>query len=82
MKATISNNGVKHTFDTDASTVVSHASHGAYGDPAGYEETLYRSPSRRYFIHGVGGVDSPYPVERIVPTTKSNGLKQVPLTEE
>lgn len=66
--------GRECTYDTDNATVVAHVTHGEFGDPAGYEETLYRTPGRRYFIHGVGGATSPYPEPSIVPVTKAEGL--------
>ena len=37
----------------------SHA-YSYYGDPAGYEETLYRTKRGLYFVCGRGGSESPY----------------------
>ena len=52
-------------YDTDEMSVVKKVSHGAYGDPAGYEETLYQTPDGFYFVYGCGGTESPYAEESI-----------------
>ena len=36
-------------YDTEAMTVVKKVSHGEFGDPAGYEETLYVAENGNYF---------------------------------
>lgn len=38
---------------------------GYFGDPAGYEEILYRTRNNRYVLVQRGGALSPYPSERI-----------------
>ena len=38
---------------------------GAYGDPAGYEESLYQTESGSYFLYVNGGADSKYAKEDI-----------------
>ena len=38
---------------------------GFYGDPAGYEETLYLTPDGYYFLYTNGGESSPYKKEKI-----------------
>ena len=43
---------------------------GAFGDPAGYEESLYQTKKGLYFIHGIGGETSPYPQETLRPITE------------
>ena len=47
-------------YDTENMTVVKKVSHGAFGDPAGYEETLYVAENGSYFLYTNGGEASPY----------------------
>ena len=39
--------------------------HGAFGDPAGYEETLYKTPDGKFFLYAFGGAESPFTAETI-----------------
>ena len=48
----------KKVYDTAASTVVKKVTSGFYGDPAGYEETLYITPDGFYFLYTNGGCES------------------------
>ena len=52
--------GKKHIYDTAKAEVMGHRAFGYYGDPAGYEETLYQTKGGLYFLWGLGGADSPY----------------------
>ena len=38
---------------------------GEFGDPAGYEESLYQTPGGLYFLYFRGGPQSPYAQEDI-----------------
>ena len=58
------------TFDTAASTVVKKHTYGAYGDPAGFETTLYLTPDGHYFLYTFGGTKSSYAKEKITPFSK------------
>lgn len=60
MKKTIRFNGKRHTCDTDTAVAIAHRNYGDFGDPAGYEETLFRNRNGFYFILGCGGNLSPY----------------------
>ena len=62
--------GKRHTYDTATSTEVASRSFGEFGDPAGYEETLYKTKQGLYFVVGAGGADSPYPTEDVKPLVK------------
>ena len=58
------------TYDTDEADVVKKYTFGDYGDPAGYEEILYRMRHRKdgkggYFVYRFGGPASPYPTPKI-----------------
>ena len=52
-------------YDTETAKVISKNAHGFFGDPAGYEETLYETGAGRYFVYTNGGESSRYPVEKI-----------------
>ena len=55
----------KKEYDTDNASVVKKVTVGAFGDPDGYEETLYVTESGNYFLYTNGGVASKYPTEDI-----------------
>ena len=62
------------TFDTDTATVVKKVCFGEYGDPAGYEMTMYQTPEGDYFLYVNGGAESPYKAEAITSYAKSKAL--------
>lgn len=55
----------KVEYDTEASELVAKHTVGAFGDPAGYEERLYKTEGGKYFLYMVGGEKSPYAEESI-----------------
>ncbi len=55
----------KCEYDTETAELVKKCAVGEYGDPAGYEESLYQTPTGSYFIYVNGGADSVYPTEDI-----------------
>ncbi|MBP3368557.1 MAG: hypothetical protein J6L71_03890 [Clostridia bacterium] len=55
----------KVEYDTDNATIVEKRTFGAFGDPAGYEETLYMTPNGKFFLYVNGGAESIYPEENI-----------------
>ena len=55
----------KKEYNTENATVVKKVTSGFYGDPKGYEETLYQTPDGAYFLYTNGGAESPYPSEGI-----------------
>lgn len=55
----------KKEYDTDTANVVKQYTYGYFGDPAGYEETLYQTPGGLYFLYVNGGCESPYAGEDI-----------------
>ena len=55
----------KVEYDTELSTVVKKKTFGSYGDPAGYEETLYVTEGGKFFLYTNGGAESPYTKEDI-----------------
>lgn len=52
-------------YDTEDADVIRKYTYGSFGDPAGYEEILYRMRNRKsdkggYFVYRFGGPQSPY----------------------
>ena len=41
-----------------------------FGDPAGYEESLFKTKKGAFFLYGKGGSESKYKEEAITPLTK------------
>ena len=56
----------KVEYDTDASELIQKKVFGVFGDPKGYEESLYKTQDGKFFLYGFGGSESPYKVETIV----------------
>ena len=63
------------TYDTATASVVKKVVYGAYGDPDGYETTMYQTPEGDFFLYTYGGETSPYPEESITAYTKVNAKK-------
>ena len=60
-------------YDTVEMTIVKKVTHGNFGDPAGYEETLFVAENGTYFLYTFGGKESPYPTEKLVNLSKAKG---------
>jgi len=58
-------------YDTAASTIVKKYTEGYFGDPAGFEETLYVTEGGKFFLYTAGGADSKYPTESIKRMSKA-----------
>ena len=61
MKKTI----CKVEYNTETATLVKEYAVGVFGDPAGYEESLYVAEKGNYFLYVSGGEASPDPAEDI-----------------
>lgn len=61
----------KKEYDTETATLVKKFTYSYFGDPAGYEETLFQTPSGLYFLYVYGGETSPYPTEDILRLAKA-----------
>ena len=61
----------KVVYDTEAAELIHKYTCGNFGDPAGYEETLYQMPGGQYFVYGNGGETSPYAEEKITRLAKT-----------
>ncbi len=57
-------------YDTDKASVVKKVTSGVWGDPAGYEMTLYVTEAGEYFLYTNGGEASPYKKEAITAYSK------------
>ncbi len=55
----------KVEYDTDTAELIGKKTYGAFGDAAGYEERLMKTPGGKFFLYGVGGPESPYAAETI-----------------
>lgn len=56
MKKTIA----RKVYNTDTATEIKRNTYSYFGDPAGYEEVLYKTAKGAYFVYGVGGPESKY----------------------
>ena len=61
----------KKEYDTETATLIQKRTYSYFGDPAGYEETLYQTPGGLYFLYVNGGESSPYPTEDILRLAKT-----------
>ena len=52
--------GKKHVYDTEKAEALGSCAFSYFGDPAGYEETLFKTKGGLSFLCGVGGEESPY----------------------
>lgn len=62
----------KKTYNTETAKSLKKIVIGEFGDPKGYEETLMQSARGLFFIYGVGGEESKYTEETIVPLSEED----------
>ena len=55
----------KVEYDTEVAEIVAKFTSGEVGDPAGYEETLYKTAAGKFFLYVNGGAESVHPEENI-----------------
>ena len=65
----------KIEYDTEASELIAKKSVGNFGDPAGYEESLYKTEGGKFFLYTNGGAESIYAVEGIKRMSAANADK-------
>ncbi len=58
-------------YDTDAAELLGKATAGSIGDPAGYEECLFKMADGKFFLYVNGGEESPYKKEDIKRMSKA-----------
>ncbi len=56
----------KKVYDTETSTLIKKVTVGSFGDPNGYEESLYQTEGGLFFLYVNGGEGSKYAKEDIV----------------
>lgn len=57
-------------YDTSKAKVIKKLTYGAYGDPKGFETTLFQTPEGDYFLYTFGGSESDYAKEAITAFSK------------
>ena len=62
----------KVEYDTEKAQLIGKVVNGEFGDPAGFEETLYMREDGKYFLYTNGGPSSIYPKEAI---TRMSAIK-------
>lgn len=55
----------KVEYDTENAELVAKFTSGAFGEADGYEESLYKTESGKFFLYVNGGEESPYKKEDI-----------------
>ena len=60
----------KKLYDTDTSIIVKKVTYSYFGDPCGYEETLYQTQDGFFFLYVNGGAESKHPQEGITRMSK------------
>lgn len=60
----------KKTYNTDTAEQLGKSCSGAFGDPNGFEERLFKTKAGAFFLYGLGGHSSKYPEETILVLTK------------
>ena len=55
----------KVEYDTACAELIAKKTVGEFGDPAGFEESLYKTEGGKFFLYTNGGTESPYTKESI-----------------
>ena len=55
----------KVEYDTETAELIEKRTFGSFGDPAGYEESLYKTEGGKFFLYTFGGPESEYATEGI-----------------
>lgn len=55
----------KVEYNTENAELLLKKTFGAFGDPTGYEESLYKTENGKFFLYVNGGEASPYKKEDI-----------------
>ena len=57
-------------YDTETAEMIERHTSGCFGDPKGYEESLYQTSGGLYFLYFNGGAESPYATPKICRLSK------------
>lgn len=60
----------KKLYDTETAIIVKKTTYSYFGDPCGYEETLYQTQDGFFFLYVNGGAESKHPKEDITRMSK------------
>ncbi|MBQ3705328.1 MAG: hypothetical protein II888_02630 [Clostridia bacterium] len=60
----------KVEYDTEAAELIGKKTSGELGDPAGYEECLFKTADGKFFLYVNGGAESIYKKEDIKRVSK------------
>lgn len=55
----------KVEYNTETAELIKKNICGEFGDPVGYEESLYKTADGKFFLYVNGGTESPYTEENI-----------------
>ena len=66
-------NGV--SYNTETAKKLDAKTFGSFGDADGYEENLYITKTKQYFLCGAGGPESPYTAQTIKPITEDQAAE-------
>lgn len=55
----------KVEYNTESSELIAKKTSGEFGDPKGYEESLYKTADGKFFLYVNGGAESIYTEENI-----------------
>ena len=67
----------KVEYDTTVSELVKKVTSGCYGDPKGYEESLYKTADGKFFLYVNGGAESKYTQENIKRMSKETAASWI-----
>lgn len=67
----------KRVYDTETSQIVKKVTSGVWGDPCGYEETLYITDDGKYFLYVNGGSESIHKEESIKRMSKKTAQEWI-----
>lgn len=65
----------KREYDTENASLVKKVTVGEFGEPDGYEVSLYQTEGGLYFLYVNGGEESPYPKENIKSISKAKAAE-------
>lgn len=67
----------RKVYDTDKSEYVGRNAEGSYGDPTGFEESMYKKAKGDFFLLVSGGPESQYPEEDILPLALEDAVEWI-----
>ena len=71
----------KKLYDTEQAELIKKVTDGSFGDPSGYEESLYRMPEGFYFFYVNGGEQSKHPKEDITRVSEKKAQEWIHIHE-